>query len=98
MFENKTILLKFDTTPIKGWTVKDAVVHLALAKDDLFGIGACTVLSDWREGATEGQAETGAPSWNCRANPADGQNPDEKHWWAWPASGFYSVTWLHPAL
>ncbi|MCY3018062.1 MAG: DUF6067 family protein, partial [Planctomycetota bacterium] len=46
----------------------------------------------------EGQAETGAPSWNCRANPADGQNPDEKHWWAWPASGFYSVTWLHPAL
>lgn len=98
MFENKTILLKFDTTPIKGWTVKGAFLHLALAKDDLFGIGACTVLNDWREGAADGQAEAGAPSWNYRASPADWQKPDGRNWWAWPASGLYSVTWLHPAL
>jgi len=98
MFENKTILLKFDTTAIKGWTVKEAFLHLALAKDDLFGIGACTVLSDWREGASDGQPEAGAPSWNYALAPAPGQNPDGRNWWAWPASGLYSVAWLHPAL
>jgi len=110
MFENKTILLKFDTTAIKGWTVKEAFLHLALAKDDLYGIGACTVLSDWREGAPphptlspqgrgEGEGpEAGAPSWNYALSPAPGQNPDGRNWWAWPASGLYSVAWLHPAL
>ncbi len=97
-FENKTILLKFDTAPIKGWTVREAFLHLALAKGDLYGVGACTVLGDWREGTADGQAEPGAPSWNHRANPAAGQKPDEGNLWAWPGSGFYSVAWLHPAL
>ena len=68
-FENKTILLKFDTTRIKGWTVKEAFLHLALAKGDLYGVGVCTVLSEWREGRLDGQREAGAPSWNCRATP-----------------------------
>ena len=45
-FENKTILLKFDTTRIKGWTVKEAFLHLALAKGDLYGVGVCTVLGE----------------------------------------------------
>jgi hypothetical protein len=97
-FENKTILLRFDTTRIQGWTVKEASLHLALAKDDLYGVGACTVLSDWQEGRLDGQWEPGAPSWNYRAGPQAGQRADERHLWAWPGSAFYSVAWLHPAL
>ncbi len=97
-FENKTILLKFDMAPIKGWMVREAFLHLALAKGDLYGVGACTVLGDWREGTADGQPEPGAPSWNHRANPAAGQKPDDGNLWAWPGSGLYSAAWLHPAL
>ena len=97
-FENKTVLLKFDTKPIQGWTIKEVFLHIALAKDDLYGVGLCSIASDWREPTVDGQVEPGAPCWNYRASPAAGEKPSEANWWAWPDSGLYSVTWLHPAL
>ncbi len=97
-FENKTILLKFDTKDIHGWTISQAFLHVAMAKDDLYGVGICSVASDWREPTVDGQVEPGAPCWNFRASPAAGQKPTDANWWAWPDSGLYSVTWLHPAL
>ncbi|HYF49216.1 MAG TPA: glycoside hydrolase domain-containing protein [Planctomycetota bacterium] len=97
-FENYTILLKFDMAAIKGWTVSKATLHLALAEGELYGVGACSILNDWKEGTQHGVVEPGAPCWNYRASPQKDQKPAAEHLWAWPGSQFYSVTWLHPAL
>ena len=97
-FENKTILLNFDLRAVKGWTIKQAFLHVALAKGDLYGVGLCTVLNGWREPTADGKVEPGAPCWNYRATPKSGDEAGGDNWWAWPDSGLYSVAWLHPAL
>jgi hypothetical protein len=97
-FENKTVLLNFDAKAVKGWAIKQAFLHVALAKGDLYGVGLCSVLNDWREPTVDGDVEPGAPSWNFRATPKAGEEPTDANWWAWPDSGLYSAAWLHPAL
>ena len=97
-FENKNLLMAFDTTAIKGWTVSKAYMHVYLAKGDLYGIGLCTVLADWREGRALNYVEAeGAPCWYYRSTPARDAKPTAENWWAWPGSRFFSVSWSHPA-
>ena len=71
-FENKTLLLAFDTAGIKGWTVHRADLHLYLAKGDLYGVGVCEVLAPWQEPATVNWLEQqGGPCWRFARTPKD---------------------------
>jgi len=97
-FENKNLLMAFDTRPVRGWTVSKATLHLTVARGDLWGVGLCTVLGDWREGRALNNVEAeGAPCWNFARTPARGAKPGPENWWAWPGSRFFSVSWSHPA-
>jgi hypothetical protein len=96
-FESRTLLLDFDTAPVRGWTITRATLHLYLARGDLHGAGLCEVLAPWNEPATvNGQEEAGGPCWLFAHTPADPKQPHPGDWWAWPRSGFYSVAWAHP--
>ena len=96
-FENKDLLVKFDTSAIKGWTVTKAVLHLYVARNDLFGVGVCTVLGDWREGSAMNGAESpGAPCWDFASTPKPGEKPGPQHLWGWPGTELHSVCWSHP--
>lgn len=97
-FETKAVLIDFDPAPLRGLGVAQAWLHLALARGDLHGIGICTVLAPWAEGATAGVAEAGAPSWLYRSTPPAGVPAGAEHLWAWSGSRFYAVAWMHPAL
>lgn len=97
-FETKAVLIDFDPAPLRGAGVARAWLHLALARHDLHGLGICTVLAPWREGAASGVAEAGAPSWLHRRTPGAGAAAGADDLWAWPGSRFYSVAWMHPAL
>ncbi len=97
-FENKNLLMAFDTGAVRGWTVEKAILHLYLPKGDLWGVGLCTVLSPWREGrALNGVEAEGAPCWDFRSTPAEGAKPTAENEWSWPGSKIYSVCWAHPA-
>jgi len=97
-FENKNLLMAFDTKAIKGWTVSKASMHVFMARGDLYGVGLCTVLSPWEEGgALNGVEVEGAPCWSYRSTPAPGAEPKPEDYWSWPGSKFYSVSWAHPS-
>ena len=52
-FENKTLLMAFDTKAIRGWTVRRANLIVTVARGDLHGVGLCTVLAPWSEGGAK---------------------------------------------
>ncbi len=100
-FETKALLMAFDVAPIKGWKIAEAYLHLYVAKEDLYGVGACEVLAPWAEqgrgrGRRQAQAGGGGPSWQYAHNPKAGERPDADNWWAWPGSNIASVAWAHP--
>ena len=96
-FEARTLLMAFDTAPVRGWTITRASLHLYLAKGDLFGVGLCEVLAPWAEPKTMNWlAEKGGPCWLFARTPEDPKKPRPGDWWAWPGSGIYSVAWAHP--
>jgi len=96
-FETKACLMGFDTQPIRGWTVSQAWLNIFLARGDLYGIGLCTVLAGWDEGAgLNGQTGRGGASWSWAREPEKGEKPGPDNYWAWPESGIYSVSWAHP--
>ncbi|MBT4512622.1 MAG: hypothetical protein HOC20_10495, partial [Chloroflexi bacterium] len=64
-FEAKTYLFKFDSEPIRGFSVDKAWLNVFIARGDLFGVGLSTVLADWEEGGgLNGQMGKGGVSWN----------------------------------
>jgi len=97
-FENKTLLMAFDTRKVAGWSIEKAVMHIYLAKGDLYGIGLCTVLGDWTEGgALNWVRREGCPSWDFARTPAPGADIPPDYYWAFPGSRFHSVCFSHPA-
>ena len=103
-FENKNLLMAFDTKQIEGWTVTRAYMTVHMAKGDLYGIGLCTVLGDWVEGRALNWVESpgsadrpGGACWNFARTPAAGAKPTAENNWSWPGSRFDSVSWSHPA-
>ena len=97
-FENKDLLMNFDVKPIAGWTVTKAVLHVFVAKEDLYGVGLMTVLAPWEEGgAVNGVELAGSPCWNFRKTPKAGDKPGPDNFWSWPGSNVDSVCWSHPA-
>ncbi len=97
-FENKTLLMGFDTRAIRGWTVSRAELRITLARGKLYGAGLCTVLAPWSEGKAMNWVErAGASCWDFARCPRQGEKPTSSHYWAWPGSSFYSVCWAHPA-
>ena len=96
-FEARTLLMAFDTAPVRGWTIRRADLHLYLAKGDLYGVGLCEVLAPWDEPRTMNWLEAeGGPCWWFARTPADRTKPRPGDGWAWPGSGIYSVAWAHP--
>lgn len=96
-FETKALVITFDAKPIQGWQIKEAYLHLYMAKGDLYAVGVCEVLAPWREGrAINGQEATGAACWQFARTPKDRQRPEPGDGWAWPGSGIASVSWAHP--
>lgn len=96
-FENRTLLLAFDTAPVRGWKITRANLHLYLARGDLHAVGLCEVLAPWPEPATiNWQEEEAGPCWLFAHTPKDPQQPQPGDWWAWPGSGLYSISWAHP--
>ncbi len=79
-FETKALLMAFDVQPIKGWKIKDAYLHLYVAKEDLYGVGACEVLAPWAEqgkGRRRRLAQAaGGPSWQYVHTPKAGEQAD----------------------
>ena len=96
-FETKALLIDFDSKAIKGWKVKEAYLHLYVAKVDLYGVGICEVLAPWREGSEGGRRRGGAGAcWQFASLPKDTEKPEAGDMWAWPGSNIASVTWAHP--
>jgi hypothetical protein len=96
-FEAKTYLFKFDSEPIRGFSVDKAWLNVFIARGDLFGVGLSTVLADWEEGGgLNGQMGKGGVSWNWQDEPDDYDNPAPANLWSWPGSGIFSVSWAHP--
>lgn len=97
-FENKNLLMAFDTSAIEGWTIEKAYLRVYLAKGELYGAGLCTVLAPWQETEDKNwRVSPGGPSWLYAKTPSPGQEPGPEHWWAWKGSGLYSVCWSHPS-
>jgi hypothetical protein len=96
-FETKAYVAAFDTSPVKGWTVKKAWMNLFIARGDLYGVGLCTVQGDWSEGdGLNGQTGKGGASWNWADEPSDTSKAGGANFWTWPGSGIYSASWAHP--
>lgn len=96
-FETKAWLGAFDASEIKGWTVSRAWLNVFLAAGDLYGVGLCTVLSDWEEGrGVNGETGRGGASWEWSDEPSSPDAAVAGNLWAWPGSGVYSVSWFHP--
>jgi len=94
---NKNLLMAFDCSAIRGWTVSKANLKLTLARGDLYGVGLCTVLAPWSEG--RGMNWTPAPGGACWAFarcPRPGAKPTAEDLWAWPGSSIAGVCWAHP--
>jgi hypothetical protein len=97
-FQNKTLLLGFDTAAIRGWRIRGAWLHLCVARGDIHAVGVCDVLAPWQSGAALNfLQETGAACWSYARTPRDPLLPEPGDYWAWPGSGLYSVAWAHPA-
>lgn len=97
-FQNKTLLLAFDAAPVRGWDIRRAWLHIAVARGDLFAVGVCDVLAPWQAGdALNFREQPGAACWDFARSPADPARPAPGDLWAWPGSGLYSVAWAHPA-
>ncbi|MFH1377649.1 MAG: hypothetical protein ABIH86_02745 [Planctomycetota bacterium] len=112
-FEQKCVLFNFDMAQVKGWTVTEAYLDIAVQRWDIYGAGLCSVFSDWSESNASGVLETGALCWNWKRKPAfdndtahwlawqsetdAAKRPSADNWWAFPGSKFYSVAWMHPA-
>ena len=104
-FEDKDLLMAFDTRPIKGWSVKQAWLHLYVARGNLYGVGVCTFLAPWQEGsALNGAPTPGCPSWDWAQNPGvlpagwrQGEKRFDAREWAWHGSKLHDVCWSHPA-
>ncbi|HUU29258.1 MAG TPA: hypothetical protein VM123_15740, partial [archaeon] len=96
-FETKAYLMRFDTGPLRGITVRRAWLNVFLAAGDLYAVGLSTVLSDWEEGeGLNGQTGRGGASWNWAREPQDGKEPGPLNYWSWRGSGIFSVSWAHP--
>lgn len=97
-FEKKALLMTFDPEPIRGWTVDEAYLLLALPREGLYGVGLCTMLSPWTEGSAHNFAHVpGASSWAYRSTPAPGESPNPEDYWAGPGSNLATVAWANPA-
>ncbi|MFC1544767.1 hypothetical protein ACFL4X_01235 [Gemmatimonadota bacterium] len=93
-FETKAVLMRFNTAPLAGISPQAAWLNVFLARGELYGVGLCSVLSQWEEGTgLNGQTGKSGATWNR----ADG-NPEAGALWSWPGSGVYSVAWAHPDL
>ncbi|MCD6364618.1 MAG: hypothetical protein J7M14_01960, partial [Planctomycetes bacterium] len=98
-FENKTLLMAFDTSLIKGWTVDKAYLHLTMAKGELYGAGLCTVLAPWVEGGGKNYLpRAGASCWDYARCPAPGAKVTDANYWAGPGSKLFTVAWGHPHI
>ena len=97
-FESRSLLMAFDATPVRGWIVTKAYLHLYLAKGDLHGVGLTEVLAPWSEPQTVNfTTEVGGPCWLFARTPKDLARAAANEWWAWPGSSFCSVAWAHPS-
>ena len=98
-FETKAWLARFDMSAIEGKSPARAWLNIFLARGELYGVGLCSVLSNWNEGGgINGQTGRGGASWRWADEPAGGASPDASNYWAWPGSEVYSVAWAHPDL
>lgn len=80
-------LFQFDTTPIAGWKVTKAVLHLRYANADrkLRTLGLSTISAPWQEGTGVQEAKPGETSFLWRENG--------KTRWAGPDTDFTDVSY-----
>lgn len=105
-FETKAILMSFNAKPVQGWNIKEAKLHLYMAKEDLYGVGVCEMLAPWsesdqscwqyasqpREGGRVGRRGRGGRG----GRGAPGGSGASEGLYAWPGSFLPSVCWAHP--
>ena len=96
-FETKALLMNFDASPVQGWNIQEAYLHLYVAREDLYAVGVCEVLAPWSEGKeTNRKREVWPACWQYAHQPRETGQPDSGDLWAWPGSSLPSVSWSNP--